>query len=147
MGQSTDGKIAFGFDLGDELPEKIMTLGTDERNDYFDEDTFWQNVAGLKYPDDSLKGEIRDKALKKFWKTRDEAKAKSGVEFVMHCSCEYAMYFLAVSGTEQSANRGETVPIKLTEISTEQISQLKVFCEKYDIDWQEPCWQLFSLWC
>jgi hypothetical protein len=141
MGVSTDAILAFGFDLGEELPEALLEVLAEDS--YFTFEDFVLKLAGLVAPD-------YDKIGLPEWDDYRSAKSKAITEFpveiVRHCSGSCPMYFLSVNGTQQSARRGYPQDVKLVDISEEQLARLKEFCERFGIEWQEPSWQLFSYW-
>jgi hypothetical protein len=130
MGGSTDAIIAFGFDLGEELPESLMTDADDgESFDWWN----WLDIyLGL--------GEEEN------YNVRSNARKSFPVEFITHCSYDYPMYFLAARGTKQVATRGHPTEVKMAEETPEQIQAMRDFCSKFGIQWREPSWQIFSLW-
>jgi hypothetical protein len=143
MGQSTDGIVAFGFNLGEELPGAWV----DEEGDSggFDFEEFVLAQAGVKYPDGEFKR--NDPRWDTYRKAREEALAACPAKLVTHCSCDYPMFFLAVNVTETSASRGSAEEFDPKTPSADQIKALKTFCKQHGIEWQTPKWHVFSLWC
>jgi hypothetical protein len=147
MSTSTDAIMAFGFDLGEELPEGLMTsieLSDGEEHETFEWDEF---VANQLLPD--LAEPAHDdynKDWPKYWQKRRKAVEAFPLDMIMHCSLECPMWFLAIRGTEQRVNRGYVEPVKQVAVTGEQIAALKAFCEKYGIEWQEPAWHIMSYW-
>lgn len=149
MGQSTDGILTFGIDLG-EYKNFMSTKDVD--GDYsYDWDEFLYSISGIeKY---------------NFIKLRDFEESL-GIELIQYCSCDYPMYILSVPGTTTIVSRGYVEEINPTEmtISPKQIAALKSFWDKYiDVErpdndeddeyyedppeWVEPKWLLVSNWC
>ena len=89
MGVSSDGLLWYGVDLGDgedDLSEHLEAIinGPDEDADDYDEDA-------------DFYGDGRE------WLAEH---GLTGVEFVQHCSYDYPMYGLAITGTSVRAPRG-----------------------------------------
>lgn len=135
MGTSTDAILAFGFDLGEDVPENLLPDG--------DFDEFVKEQAGLTSPKHS---NYESEEWKEHFAACRKAVEQFPVDLITHCSYEYPMYFLAVRGTEQKAWRGSPRSVDAPEMSGKQILELKRFCEKHEIEWQEPKWHIFSMW-
>lgn len=131
MSTSTNAILAFGFDLGEELPE---VWASEEGFEF----TEWaEKKAGLKWSADD----------KDFWKKRDAMLAGLPATLVTHCSGEYPMYFLALPGSVTSAHRGTPVAVAATgEPSGRQLTAMRKFCDDLGIEWKEPAWHIFSYW-
>ena len=137
MSQSTDGILAFGFDLGieDEQPLEHL-LG----EDFDDLDDFLASEAGIPpWNHDSPED---------YWNQKNAALAASPVELVSHCSGEYPMYILAVRGTYKNASRGypEVLTPDYFTVPQEKINAARKWCEDHKVEWQEPSWILASMW-
>src|SRR5688572_2990968 len=117
MGVSTDAIIAFGFDLGEELPESLMTDADGEES--FDWWNWLDIYLGL--------GEEED------YKVRSDARKSFPLDVITHCSYDYPMYFLAISGTENRADRGTPEDVSLSDVDAEKIEFMRAFCEKHGI--------------
>lgn len=130
MGVSTNAILAFGFDLGDELPEALTQMDEDA-------DESWEFEAWLE----SRLGVANDD-----YKVRRAAVEAFPFDLVTHCSYDYPMYFLAARGTEQTARRGYPEPVTMKEATPEQVQAMRDFCAEFEIEWKEPKWQIFSLW-
>lgn len=136
MGQSTDAILAFGFDLGEELPEKIQEE-LDAINDNEGIESWLEMIAGV---------EPWSPEAKDWWKRRDDAVAKIPVDFIRHCSGDYPMYFLAIRGTEMRASRGYPEPITMPASIVGWREILRDFCAEHGIEYEEPDWHIFSMW-
>jgi hypothetical protein len=136
MGQSTDALMAFGFDLGEEVPERFAA----DEEDGFEADEFLLRDYDAGIPDWTPDGPPD------YWRKKDEALAKLPVDIITHCSGEYPMYFLAVRGTNRRACRGTPVAAEQYQIGQDEIAALRAFCEKHGIEWQLPKWHIFSMW-
>lgn len=131
MGTSTDAILAFGLDLGEELPDTLTQLDPESEEDYFDFDGWIWRRAGVK----DAEYKVRSKAVKAF-----------PFDLITHCSYDYPMYFLAARGTEQRARRGYPSEALMIEATPEQVQAMRDFCAEFGIEWREPSWQIFSLW-
>lgn len=130
MGVSTDAILAFGFDLGDELPDALIRMDEDA-------DESWEFEAWLE----SRLGVTDDD-----YKVRRAAVQAFPFDLITHCSYDYPMYFLAARGTEQKARRGYPEPVAMKETTPEQVQAMRDFCTEFQIEWKEPKWHIFSLW-
>lgn len=125
MGTSTDAILVFGI----ELEEEHEPWGEEQdEDDWLEKDG--RDILGLQ-------GEKQYEIVN-----------LHPVEIVQHCSYEYPMYVLAIRGTEKRAWRGEPLHITLEElkIPTGNVALLKAFCERHNIEWEEPKWLLCSMW-
>ncbi len=149
MGTSTDAILALGFDLGEELPEKLFILDEEraERADYFEFDTwFKQNVFEEPEPDIEKDGD----AWSAWYKRSNAALEEYPLNIIQHCSSDYPMWFLTFRGTIERAKRGNPVAIEYDflnqQIPDDKLNFLKEFCDEFGIEWQEPKWHIFSMW-
>jgi hypothetical protein len=143
MGTSTNATVAFGFDLGEELPEAWRT--EDDSDGSFDWDDIVAAESGVVAPVGEY--DSSDPAWPKYWDATRKAVAKFPFTLIHHCSGDCPMYFLAVNGTEQVARRGYPEKLKRVEFAQhETIAAMRAFCDKHGIEWQEPAWHLFSYW-
>ncbi len=149
MSQSTDAILAFGFDLGEELPEKLVAAGRESDDEDDGEGFQWEMVAaslaGISPPADEWSDATKPQ-WHAFWDACRAAEAAHPLTLIGHCSGDYPMRFLAVNGTEMRANRGSPTAIKTPPISPASIEAMRSFCEQFDIEWQEPEWHIFSMW-
>jgi len=121
MGTSTDAILAFGVQLKDDAVREAADL-------------------------DNMDAE--DELAQKLYELRQES--ANGLEIIRHCRDAYPMYFLAISGTQRCASRGEPERIEaLPVITEEQMDTLTRFIEEYCIQdkLKGPIgWWLFSDW-
>lgn len=138
MGQSTDGILVFGFDLGveDESPDFLGEF--DDLTDLLSDE------AGLT----EWRNDFTDAQSSAYFKTRRELEAACPVDIVLHCSGDYPMYILAIRGYEYSASRGSPEIIEMDKLIVDdaKIQAAKEWCEAHGIEWQEPKWVLASYW-
>lgn len=143
MGVSTDAIIAFGFDLGEELPESLEQLLSDADGEI---DEALATDMGLTLPDYNVVG------YEEFSAARDAAVAKVKFELIQHCSADFTMYFLAVRGSSKRAKRGYPVALDADSLKTDlfpcngSIDAMNVFCQRHGIEWKDPQWHIFSMW-
>lgn len=139
MTTSTNAIFAFGFDLGEELPESLQIAmeqkGFDGWDEFLIDDSDMLRVMRSQCAD-----------YPEYYERLNDQINKLGVEIIEHCSREYKMYFLAVRGTKQVAHRGHPQVIKQEPLCTWKLEAFKAFCERHDIEWQEPAWHIFSMW-
>jgi len=140
MGQSTDGILVFGIDLGEEYPESLL----DEDGDEIELDDLLAKEAGLP-----AWNEVPDNESSTYYKKKREVVDNAPVCLIRHCSCDYPMYIIGIPTTHVSANRGypTTIDPKSLKVNQEQIDAFKTWCESHDIDYSEPKWLLCSDWC
>lgn len=137
MGTSTDAILAFGFDLGEELPEALTAMPEDE-DDSWEFEAWAAARAGLEPWSESRPDD--------YWERRRAAIAATPYDLITHYSYDYPMYFLAARGTEVRAYRGTPKEIDTPEIPSATIDAMRAFCAEFGIEWQEPRWHIFSLW-
>jgi hypothetical protein len=117
MGTSTDAILAFGVDLGEEVPKWV-----------------W-DFAGVKQSgDDDGMSEL----------DLGEELEKAGLTIIFHCSCDCPMYVLAAHGSEIRAWRGS--PQAVRHNSKREAKWLKAW-GKLPKKAEAPRWILFSNWC
>lgn len=143
MGTSTDAKLAFGIDLGDELPEKMKAYLDEEGDECFDWGEFLSSLSDLQEP---IGNDYQAPEWSAYWDKQSAFVKAFPLRMETHCSGDYPMYFLCINGTHIVASRGETVAVSTPDVSPEKIAIMREFCDKYGIEWQEPTWQIFSLW-
>lgn len=137
MGQSTDALIAFGFDLGEDLEAFEHLEGFED-----DPDDFIEKAMGIpEYGDPTRPSYDEVEKLRQAYP----------VELIRHCSCDYPMYFLAVTGTKKLASRGSPVVIDTLNMAVplDRFNAFMAWCVEHGIDVPEgdPRWYLFSDWC
>lgn len=124
MGVSTNGILAFGIDFEEEVEAECIT----EFEDWLLEQ------SGGEY------GSPEHKMME------DECP----VEVVRHCSGDYPMHIVAVSGKVFEARRGypEDIDPKELEITDLQVAAFKEWLTEQGIDIkdEEPKWLLCSMW-
>lgn len=153
MGVSTDGIIFFGFNsvTDDEYAEECHPVSEEVFESHGIEGEDWEELlavkSGAKHPgpwidDEEPKGwsEFRDKVSK--------IVKDMGCEIDYHCSGDYPLYYVAVTGVGARAYRGETTVLKPEDFIAKQewTEKLKKFCELLGIKYREPEWHLCSCW-
>ena len=149
MGQSTDAILAFGFDLGEELPDCLLKACGDGDDEEDGSGFEWEKVtailAGIRPPPDEYE-EATKQAWRDYWGRCREAEKAHPLTIIDHCSGDCPMRFLAVNGTEWRASRGHPIAIEIQPIDPASIEAMRSFCETFGIEWQEPRWHIFSMW-
>lgn len=155
MGTSTDGILAYGYDI--KTPGEGMNFRGLHDNDVpawlmedsEDEDSGWHD-----FKEAATARLLAANGFTETWETRTgdgyhareaEAKKALGVEIVSHCSGEYPMFILAAKS--QSACRGYPEPADLAVPGNadERLAwALEVLGIKPDAD--KPQWLLASYW-
>jgi hypothetical protein len=118
MGQSTDAILCYGISM-------------DEDFDY--KSRFPEHIDGDGYFD---KYALIDMLEEKF-----------GCTLEIHCSCDYAMYILAIKDSVTTAYRGGPEIITSLEVTpawAEKLQKAKVYM---GLEKEEANWWLASLWC
>lgn len=146
MGVSTNAIMAFGFDLGEELPESfqpyIEALDEEEGSEgELEIDDLLACAYGVELPEFGSDEDYGVYEMKRL-----AALAHCHVDIITHCSGEYPMYFLALRGTNFTAYRGTPALVVQRDILQTDIDAMRAFCEKHAIAWQEPGWHIFSMW-
>jgi len=160
MGISSDGMLVFGIPLPceDETPDFLQKIQDEYKQDDVEFEDLIALDAGLdasfedweRYYDSEKSGwkEGGEKIYDANRKKRNAAVNNCPVDLVMHCSYDYPMYILAVRGKSYSASRGyaEEISDKELNVTDSQKESLKAWCEKHNVEWQEPKWLLCSLY-
>lgn len=144
MGTSTDAILAFGINLDEDLPEKFRAAVMDPDNEFPEFSRLICREAGIE----ELAEGSSEEAVDAHYQRVREAEDKYPLALISHCSYEYPLYVLAVARTETRARRGSPQEINPSTLAVtdEQIKALREFCERYDIEYTEPTWLLFSNW-
>lgn len=151
MGQSTDAILCYGveFEEGYEFP-------WDQGDWKGDFERWWaEGVRGFKFSkqvygeSDRLPG-VTDADVSNYW-GEYYAFLKANplpVELVHHCSGDYPMYILAVTGTVTTASRGYPKVIERTpRTGAEKAEDFHQFCNEHGIELDKPLqWLLCSYW-
>jgi hypothetical protein len=154
MGQSTDGILAYGYDIkrpGEGMQFRELDEDDVPRwlRDSDDEDADW-----LDFGDAAMQRLLAANGFTETWETRtgdgyhareSEAKAALGVDIVTHCSGEYPMYLLAAKSQEARRSYPEAADFTLPENGDERLAwALEVLGIKPEAD--KPQWLLASYW-
>ncbi len=142
MGQSTNAIIAFGFDLGEELPEHLQDL-MDQRDGDIEEVMAFDSGMPIADIDSYF-----DYASYK--QAKEDALKQVHIDLIRHCSGEYPMYFLAARGSDRTAYRGSPTALESFDLDTSTftpaVDAMRSFCERHGIEWQGAKWHIFSMW-
>lgn len=139
MSTSTNGLLYFGFTFyaDDE--------GDPPWGDIEDDEWLCEMLGGPK----SLKEEYEgnEEKYSTYWSEKRNFLKSADIEIVIHCSGNYPMYAIAIKKSVYSASRG--YPENLgpdIQSNLDWVDKLRDACEKLKIEWQEPHWELASLW-
>lgn len=148
MGVSTDAIIAFGFDLGEDKPECMEEY--DDFEDFIAHAEGWADPSPSGSPEWDAWYKTHEPEMKAAWEEKRKIVAACPVEIIYHCSCEWAMFVVAIRGTETRAWRGSPRELGTAEtvlrVDPARVERAKAWCEKVGIPWSEPKWLLFSMW-
>lgn len=149
MGTSTDGILAYGYDLGegygfewdDETP----------RPAWIDSDEYEAAENVLLVADGFTETEPDFNTDREGWlawsSRRDEAKKALGVELVMHCSDECTMWILAAKHYRNARGYPAEIPgLDLPDNADERLAWAVDVLGLYMFDGQRPKWLLASWW-
>ena len=146
MGQSTDAKIAFGVDFGEEAE---FPWGDYEVVEWWREYNLFVNPETTPNWSDEQSPEREAQVTAYFDSQRAwDAANPLPVDVISHCSGDYPLWILAVPGTHISANRGYPVELDPNNFARNpNTTDFRAFCEKHNIELsKEPAWLLFSMW-
>lgn len=119
MGQSTNGILVYGYDLGSDASEWKVREADEYGGltlDWYgeDDDDFWGAAekrllatAGFTETDCTVDG---------YFDREREAKARMGVEFDSYCSDGYPMFVLAAKGSVLTAYRGDCKHVDMVDL-------------------------------
>lgn len=161
MGQSTDAIIAFGVDLGEDLPFP-------EEDDDLDLGHYLAKRAGHINPYSEVPDAINFGPYAEFkvweeehpeWKAKSkewfrigrELEEAAPIEIVYHCSYECSMFILAAKGTVKRASRGYPEEFDPGQLPANgngiDVPVIRKFCEEQELPaFDDPKWLLFSMW-
>lgn len=147
MGTTTNGLLFFGFEVGgseasgDHL--NYLRLHDDEHERTAEEiEELASDPTFDEYGDEEL--ENPESALYELAKT-DEWK---GLTLSNVCSHSCEQFCLTHDAVQFEARRGRPIDIDPSALvcPPEVLAQMKAFCERFRIPWQEPKWMLGSYW-
>ncbi|MFF8100157.1 hypothetical protein ACF07S_10335 [Streptomyces sp. NPDC016640] len=158
MGQSTNGMLVYGYDLGGEEEWKIREAGEYGELpplDWFDPDNEegdgFQEAAERRLLAQLADFTETDWRADGYFEREREAKARLGVEFDTYCSGDYPMYLLAAKVI--TVYRGSAEEIDMTELAI--APEMNGWDEKLNAAVQalgitptqdKPKWLLCSYW-
>lgn len=160
MGQSTDGIICYGVDLGEELPwvanEEVW--GKLEEHgfgpDDCDDEVMAYLLGGLPMFKSDLVSGTDEWGVEytAYYKERDRILKDFGVTLVRHCSGECPMYILAMTSTVKEASRGTPEELDIPSMMSAPcmpyaISGMEEAMQKIGVTGEfNPKWLLCSMW-
>jgi hypothetical protein len=74
---------------------------------------------------------------------RNYGESDMGISIGTHCSGEYPMYY--IYACDQTASRGSAVEVDF-EVKSSWDRNLRAFCKKHNVPWEQPKWWLVSYW-
>ena len=131
MGIDSDGKLMFGFKVGDhDNPPAFLQLDDDGDLEDFDAFVLKDTPLGLSWTDRMAKIEA------------------CPAEFVRCSTWDYPIYVLAVRGATLTACIGRAVAVapEFLAVSPDRIAAFRAWCEECGIAWQEPGWLLATMY-
>ena len=138
MGISTDGILAFGVDLEEDWPPKLLEMYEDDEDGLldFDLDEYILNLS-----------EDFKRNLDMSWSKRCDIIKESPVEHVVHCSYEYPMNIFAVRGYAWNNHRGYVEIIKPEDmvVPEDRVARFRKWMADVGVDDNEPQWLLASV--
>lgn len=127
MGQSTNGVLAYGYDLGSDEEWKVREAQQGPGNKYGYLKTSWYDAEAADEDDSEESEDLIDKMQRRLydsipglppvesgWECGDPVKEHLGVWFEAYCSGDYAMWMLVTS--ETTVYRGDTKVIDPAEM-------------------------------
>lgn len=132
MGQSTDGILVFGVDLGEELPEFLQDIEDEDGEGTFDA-LLCQKAGIPQYGEEGYDYHAKAAFLE-----------KQPLAMITHCSGDYPMYILGVRASHQTASRGSPQEVSM-DLSSEAVYALNALLAEHGIT-DEPKWLLASIW-
>lgn len=149
MGQSTDGIIFFGFNLGSSDDgfslDELWGVGVDDA----DWEAEYAKRKGILPPSEEYDDSPEvQKKHHDYWEVKRKLVAAEPCSIDFHCSGDYPVYYVSIKRTQKRARRGYPEELTVTDFNVRdsEVQQLKEFCEFMGIEWQEPKWWLASLW-
>jgi hypothetical protein len=148
MGTSTDGILAYGYDLGEDYgfdwddesprPEWVDSDG------YESAENTLVAAAGFTDPEPDFDAGLE--GWRSWSRRRDDAKKALGIEMVMHCSDECTMWILAAKHFNASRGYPVEVNLDLPENADERLSWALDVLGLTKFQGQQPKWLLASWW-
>lgn len=145
MTTSTDGILAYGFDLGDDFG-----FDGDDTPDWATEDDDgcidWAGDAQRALLTATGFTEVYEDGRAGYFAREREAEAALGVAFVAHCSDEYPMWMLAAAVQHASRGRAEPVDLAAPENADERLAWAIEVLGLDKFGGRQPAWLLASWW-
>lgn len=141
MGTSTDGILAYGYDLGEEI--RFKDHGEDETPDWYDEDDPLESfqkrlLTAVGFTETEWRAEG-------YFERKKAAEKLVVVEFDSHCSGDYPMYLLGAVIHTASRGHARDMDFTLPENADERLAWA-VETLGLDVGDQKPRWLLASYW-
>lgn len=138
--------LYYGFTFTkDEEASPWEPEGEERDVDYDSESWLCDKLGGPKEPDEEwIEG---NEQYHKYWDAKRKFIAALPIIIDSHCYIDDPMYFICIRESYHVASRG--YPKKLGDGLTKNLGwdpTLQEYCEKLGIEWQQPQWELASMW-
>lgn len=151
MGTWATATLAFGFDLGSEEDARKIFLTPqifhpEDRLNEEDGDT-WHDYDILNIYQEwcalqkgMLRPPVKSHKWEEFTKVANQFKEEYPLTLIIYNTYgRYSGHFLALKSTEQTGYQQKPKPIKTYDVD---VSIFKEYCEKFNVPYQEPQWQM-----
>ena len=131
MTTSTNALLYYGFTFLDE-DEETPPWEKEDDEDYDSDQWLCDNLGGPKESD---------------WEAQSAFVEALPIMIGYHCYIDASMYFICARESYHVAHRGH--PVQLRDSIVKNLGwdpTLADYCEKLGIKWQQPQWELASLW-
>lgn len=154
MGVSTDGILAYGYDLGESGEQHFVGFDEDDAPAWLKEDPDDEDTDLKDFGDAAERRLLDASGFTETWETRigdgyhkreTEAQKALGVQIETHCSGDYPMYLLAAKVITASRGTAEAVDLTLPDNAAERLAWA-VETLGLDVGDQKPRWLLASYW-
>ena len=145
MGQSTNGILFYGINLGENGDE--FTFDDEAEHYELDFETIYAAKHGLLEPEGDYDDLLTRPLFKAYWDKKSSLLKSCPCEIDTYGSSDYPLYFVAVKAGKYLVHRGYTteIPDGLTA-KPEWKEQIKAYCELMGLPYSDPKWLLVSYW-
>jgi hypothetical protein len=147
MGMWVTTQLAFGFDLGQGTPDFVIV--DDEHDNDGDIANYWiewcAKQVGVVQPWKNGEAQYKTPEWTQYSKAGNDFDESQPFEILTYHSYShpYVRYFFALKESVQRGGSNEPLVVKTKEYTAEVF---KDFCEKYNIPYSEPKWQIISMY-
>jgi hypothetical protein len=156
MGQSTDAILFYGYCWDEEEVEIWEDGQKNEDGEDEDAEERYARMSGVERPtaeyperdDSSVSAEGVRAAFSAYWDKKRAINKAVGVEVGHHCSGEYPIPFVAVTGSLLRATRGYPEKVTSLSVGDDWDAKLGAYCALMGIkpSQEKPGWWLVSMW-